>query len=69
MENLLCVYMNERCDACCADDKLPNAVSNPEYFADNRSSSKSPPRNDYYNNSAAVGVSRTPSRFINESRV
>jgi len=51
----------------------PRTAANPEYFGD-KSLSK-PPHNDYYNAPSAppatsgAGVSRTGSRFINESRV
>ena len=56
-----------RCVLHCADSHVPRTATNPEYFADDKSSSK-PPRNAYYNNSPAGGVSRTGSRY-NESRV
>jgi len=60
-----------RCVICRTDDKLPKTATNPEYFASDKSKSKSP-RHDYYNAPPAPGgasVSRTGSRFINESRV
>jgi len=56
-----------KCVHCHTGDRVPRTATNPEYFAGDKASSK-PPRNDYYNNPPAAGVSRTGSRF-NESRV
>lgn len=74
-----CVILT--CVICCVDDRGPRTVTNPEYFASDKSMSK-PPHNDYYNAPSAAapaataaaaakpgaGISRTGSRF-NESRV